>query len=77
MRAEKYFLHALSVRHRKIRLIECYVKRQKLTCKGTLRQGVYLSEAPYPPRFFLGRCSNFVGSEFGQKQSAKLLSCRI
>jgi hypothetical protein len=38
--------------HRKIRLIESYDKcrfLKKLTCKGTLRQVFYLSEAPIPP----------------------------
>jgi hypothetical protein len=37
---------------RKIRLIECNAKcryLKKLTCKGTLRQVFYLSEAPSPP----------------------------
>ncbi len=37
---------------RKIRLIECKAKcsyLKKLTCKGTLRQVLYLSEAPSPP----------------------------
>jgi hypothetical protein len=36
---------------RKIRLIECNAKCcyiKKLTCKGTLRQVFYLSEAPSP-----------------------------
>ncbi len=31
--------------------------------------GVYLSEAPYPPRFLFGWCGDFVGSESGQKQN--------
>ncbi len=36
--------------------------------------GVYLSEAPTPPSFFvLGWSRNFVGSESGQIQSVKLL----
>jgi hypothetical protein len=35
--------------------------------------GVYLSEAPSSPRFFLGRSSNFVGFEVDQKQNVKLL----
>jgi hypothetical protein len=39
---------------RNIKLIECnakcrYLKSKTLTCKGTLRQVFYLSEAPYPP----------------------------
>jgi hypothetical protein len=37
---------------RKIRLIECNAKFRyikKFTCKGTLRQVFYLSEAPSPP----------------------------
>jgi hypothetical protein len=45
---------------------------QKFTCKGTLRQGFICL---WPPNigFVLGWCSNFVGSESGQKQSVKLL----
>jgi hypothetical protein len=35
--------------------------------------GVYLSEAPSPPRFLFGCSSNFVGFESGQIQSVKLL----
>jgi hypothetical protein len=35
--------------------------------------GIYLSEAPTPPRFLLGWCSNFVGSESGQIKRVKLL----
>jgi hypothetical protein len=38
--------------HRKIRLIETNAKcryLKKFTCKGTLRQVFYLSEAPSPP----------------------------
>jgi hypothetical protein len=31
--------------------------------------GVYLSEAPSPPRFLFGWYSNFVGSESGQMHS--------
>jgi hypothetical protein len=47
---------------------------KKLTCKGTLWQaGVYLSETPSRPRFFLGWSSNFVGSESDQIQNVKLL----
>jgi hypothetical protein len=35
---------------------------------------IYLPEAPSPPRLFvLGWSSNFVGSEFGQMHSVKLL----
>ncbi len=63
-----------TVGRRRIRLIESnaicrYLK--KLTCKGTLRQVLILS----PPLlgFCMGWCSNFVGSESGQKQSVKLL----
>ncbi len=65
---------------RKIRLLiesnaQCrYLKN--LTCKGTVlcAAGVSLSEAPSPLRvLFFGVvwCSNFVGSESGQKQSFK------
>jgi hypothetical protein len=38
-------------------------------------EGVYLSEAPSPPQFFVwgGLPSNFIGSETGQIQSVKLL----
>jgi hypothetical protein len=32
--------------------------------------GVYLSDASSPPRFCLGRSSNFLGSESGQIQTA-------
>jgi hypothetical protein len=46
---------------------------KKFTSKGTFAAGVYLSEAPFPPRFCLGWSSNFVGSESGQIQSVKLL----
>ncbi len=37
---------------RRLRLMECNAKcryLKKLTCKGTLLQVFYLSEAPYPP----------------------------
>ncbi len=46
---------------RNITLIESNAKcrYKKMTCKGTLRKGFI--------------CSNFEGSEFGQKQSVKLL----
>jgi hypothetical protein len=43
---------------------------KKVTCIGTLRQVfICLRPSPLP----MGLCSNFVGSESGQKQSAKLL----
>ncbi len=46
---------------------------RNMTCKGNLRQ-VFISLRPHPLLgFCLGWCSNFVGSESGQKQSAKLL----
>jgi hypothetical protein len=45
---------------------------KKLTCKGTLGQ-VFICLSPPPLLgFCLGWCSNFVGSESGQKQSVKL-----
>ncbi len=44
-----------------------YIK--KLTCKGTLRQVFIYLRPPPLLDFCLGWCSNFVGSEFGQKQS--------
>jgi hypothetical protein len=49
--------------------------KKNLTCKRILQQvfTVYLSEAPSPQRFLFGWCSNFVGSESGQKQSVKLM----
>ncbi len=60
----------------KIRLIESIAKCRylnKLTCKGTLRQ-VFICLGPAPLLgFCLGRKSNIVGSECGQKQSVKLL----
>ncbi len=45
------YLAFLSVTRRKIRLIEIKQCRYltKVTCKGTLRQVFYLSEAPSPP----------------------------
>jgi hypothetical protein len=45
---------------------------KKWTRKGTFAAGVYLSEAPSPPRFLFGWSSNFVGTESGQKQSVIL-----
>jgi hypothetical protein len=45
----------------------------KIYLKRDLAVGVYLSEAPSPPRFFLEWSSNFVGSESWQIQSVKLL----
>jgi hypothetical protein len=39
--------------------------------------GIYLSEAPPLLGFCLGWCSNFVGSESGQKQSIKLLQIMV
>ncbi len=41
--------------------------------KEDFAAGAFLSEAPLPPRFVLGWCSNFVGSESDQKQSIKFL----
>ncbi len=46
---------------------------KKLTLKRDFAACVYLSEAPSPPRFLLGWCRNFVGSESGQIHSVKLL----
>jgi hypothetical protein len=45
----------------------------KIDLYRAFAEGVYLSEAPSPPRFLLGCRSNLVGSESGQKQSVKLL----
>jgi hypothetical protein len=39
--------------------------------------GVYLSEAPSPPRFCLEWSSNFLGSESGKIQSVKLLQYMV
>jgi hypothetical protein len=61
---------------RKIRLIECNAKCRylnKLTSKGTLWQVFICLRPPPLLGFCLGWCSNFVGSEFGQNQSTKLL----
>jgi hypothetical protein len=47
---------------RKIRLIESNAKcryLKKLTCKRTFAAGVYLSEAPSPPRFLFGMVKIF------------------
>jgi hypothetical protein len=46
---------------------------QRNTGKGTLRQMFICLRPPPLLGFCLGRCSNFVGSESGQKQSVKLL----
>jgi hypothetical protein len=40
-------------------------------------EGIYLSETPPLLGFCLGCCSNFVGSEAGQKQSIKLLQIMV
>ncbi len=48
---------------------------KKLPCKGTLRQVFICLRPPSLLGFCLGWCSNFVGSESGQKQSVRL--CRI
>jgi hypothetical protein len=68
--------HPFLPNRRQIRLIEsnakrCYIK--KLTYKGTLRQVFICLRPPPLLDFCLGWCCNFVGSESGQKQSAKLL----
>ena len=62
---------------RKIRLIESNSKcryLKKLTCKETLRQAFIYLRPPPLQGFCLGWwCSNFVGSESGQKQSLNSL----
>ncbi len=46
----------------------------KIEPKRDLAGGVYLSEAPSPPRFLFGMVKqNFVGSESGQIHSVELL----
>jgi hypothetical protein len=48
-----------------------------MTCKGTLRQ-VFVSLRPLPlPRFLFGMEEQFLGFEYGQKQSDKLLQNRV
>jgi hypothetical protein len=61
---------------RRIRLIEDSAKTlslKKVTCKLTLRQLLICSRPPPLLDFFLGRASNFVGSESGLIQSVKVL----
>ncbi len=45
----------------------------KIYLQRDFAKGAYLSEAPFPSRFFLVSSSNFVGSESGQIQSFKHL----
>jgi hypothetical protein len=61
---------------KKIRLIESNAtcrQIKKFTGKGTLRQVFICPKPPPLLGFCLGWPSNFVGSEFGQIQSVKLL----
>jgi hypothetical protein len=63
---------SFSLGRRKIRLIEDNAKcrhLKKIDLYRDFAAGVYL----FLPRFCLGWCSNFAGSESGQMQSVKLL----
>jgi hypothetical protein len=62
----------------KIRLVDAKCRNlKKSTCKKTLRQ-VFICLRPLPlVGFCLGWCSNFVGSESGQKQSVELLQIMV
>ncbi len=60
----------------KIRIIECNAKcryLKKLPVKWLCSRCFICLRPPLPLGFCLGWCSNFVGSEPGQKQSVKLL----
>ncbi len=53
------YSYFLTVLRKKIRLIESNALSKKITCIGDFAAGVYLSEAPTPPRFlFLVWLSN-------------------